>query len=203
MFGSWTGWWEPRTAILWTGMALAELMAVMSDKAPQASKFVPLALLVTLSGVWLRTHLMLAGSETPVLPLLVWRSIITSLTLPAFCWTCYFGPAWWKNLLAASHLRRLGAASYSCYLTHGFVVKLFKFGVLPLFGSAAGTAAVFWGSQMAGVALTALAAVAVYQLVEEPLVRLALRRHLKGGREASVANLVRAVSATRLGLLRP
>jgi peptidoglycan/LPS O-acetylase OafA/YrhL len=84
-------------------------------------------------------------------------------------WVAYFGPEWWKRALSSRHLCQLGAISYSFYLTHGFAVKAFRFGVIPWLGATAAEPVVFWTSQFAALALAVFVARVFYALLEQPL----------------------------------
>lgn len=173
VFGDWTFWWEPRTTMFWFGMALAEVVEAMTgDWREVAVRLVLPAAPIVVVGVWLRTYLMFVRPETPVFTLFVWRALITATTLCAFVWVCYFGPQWWTRLLAARQLRELGVTSYSFYLTHGFAVKAFQYGVIPLMGAAAITPLVFWSSQIVGLVLAVWIARMAYRWVENPLAKL-------------------------------
>jgi exopolysaccharide production protein ExoZ len=165
-------WWEPRTAILWTGMALSEAMeGIGSERLHRAQHLVAPAVLIAVMGVWARTHLLLSQTSAPLLSRRVWTFVITSVTLSAFVWVCSFGAQWWKRLLSGSELRQLGAASYSFYLTHGLVLKLFRFGIIPLLGVNANTATSFWASQLVGLVLSIWTAKLVHQWIESPMSR--------------------------------
>lgn len=165
-------WWQPRTAIFWTGLAMSETIEWVTARHPRwTGRLVIPATLLVIVGVWMRTSLMFSQPHTPFVSLLAWRSAITSVTLSAFLWVCYFGPDWWKRGLASRHLRQMGAASYSFYLTHGFAVKIFRFGIIPLLGNAARTQLVFWTSQFAGLCLSIWIAKVSYDLIENPLAR--------------------------------
>lgn len=171
--GDLTLWWEPRTAIFWTGMVLSEIVEWMSEQHQQSAiRLVLPAVSVAILGVCLRTHLLLTKPPVPVVSLLVWCFVITSVTLSALLWVCYFGPAWWKSLLSGTQLSRMGAASYSFYLTHGLAIKVFKYGVIPALGAAAADARVFWACQVAGLALSVVIARAVHERIENPISRL-------------------------------
>jgi exopolysaccharide production protein ExoZ len=168
--GESTGWWPRRTNIFFIGMALYEAIEGMRrEKMGSATRLTTAAMAVVLLGVCLRTCLMLYLPQTGRVPLLLLRNIITSVTLFAFVWVAYFGPEWWKRLLSGTHLRKLGAASYSFYLTHGFAVKAFRYGIIPWLGAAAGTPLVFSACQLIGLALSIAIARGVYTYVESPL----------------------------------
>jgi len=171
--GDSTGWWQPRTAIFWVGMALSEAVGAMSgERLAWATRLTAPAAVVTILGVWLRTDLMMRRDPL-IAPLAVERFMITAVTLFAFIWVAYFGPQWWKHLLSGQQLRKLGAASYSFYLTHGFAVKAFSFGIIPWLGTAARMQLVFGASQIVGLALSIAIARVVYTMVESPLSKLA------------------------------
>jgi exopolysaccharide production protein ExoZ len=164
--------WEPRTAALWVGMALWELVARMSAPDERLRSAVRLAwpsFGFVLAGVALRTLLMLSHPHTALVSILLWSTAVTSVTLSGLVWTAYFGPNWWKILLSGSLLRRLGAASYSFYLTHGLGVKIFHYGIIPWLRTVAGTPVVFWTSQIVGLGISVATALIVHRLVENPL----------------------------------
>ena len=94
-------------------------------------------------------------------------------------WVAYFGPDWWKRLLSAAPLRQLGATSYAFYLTHGFALKVIRFGTIPLLGALADNPLVFWTNLGLGLALAIWTARLVYDLIENPLAtRFARQRPL-------------------------
>ena len=164
------GWWEPRTAMFWTGMAMCEVTgAITTERREWAARMTLPAAAIIILGVWARTQLMLSQSATPFVSVLVWRAVITSFTLSALLWFCYFGPQWWEKLMSTDALLKLGTASYSFYLTHGFTVKMFRYGIIPLLGVYAGKAPVFWLSQVAGLALSIWTARIAYTTIEKPL----------------------------------
>jgi len=168
------GWWEYRTGLFWVGMIVWEIVDEVSSKhAAWAVRITRPATVIVALGVVGRTVLMLKSPNTGIIPLTLCRTIITAITLSAFLWIAYFGPVWWKGLLSSDHLRRLGAASYSFYLTHGFAIKAFRFGVIPWLGSAAQLTVVFWIGQVVGLIASVAIAVGVHKLVEQPLANLA------------------------------
>ncbi len=193
-WGDFSRWWEPRTTVFWIGMALWEAIDGMSGhRQTWATRLVTPAVGIAIGGVLLRTALMLDKPDTGVVSLMLLRAAITSVVLFWFVWVACFGPEWWKRLLSSSQLRKLGAASYSFYLTHGFAVKAFRFGVVPWLGPAvAGTESVFWMSQASGLVLAIMIARIVYRFVENPLSKLALRA-VRPAAGASVANATRHV----------
>src|SRR5258708_7582096 len=156
-------WWERRTAIFWVGMALWEVIEGMSHhrRSWAIRLSVPAAALVVL-GVLVRTALMLNRPDTGAIPITLWRTLITSVTLAASVWVAYFGPDWWKRLLASPQLSHLGMASYSFYLTHGSAVKIFRFWIIPWLGPAGGSPLVFWTGQVSGLCLSVFIARVVY-----------------------------------------
>jgi peptidoglycan/LPS O-acetylase OafA/YrhL len=167
------GWWEARTAIFWCGMALWEVVDAMSGQRRQwAVRLTAPAAVITLLGIWCRTHVMLSEPQGGYAAVAFWVTLITSVTLSAFLWVANFGPGWWKQLLAAPLLRQLGAASYSFYLTHAFAVKAFRLIVMPRLAGAAMTPWVFWACQIGGLALSIGVALTVFSLVEDPFSRL-------------------------------
>jgi peptidoglycan/LPS O-acetylase OafA/YrhL len=175
--GNVTGWWEPRTAIFWTGMALSEVIGAVTltqARFAAAMRLSVWAAVITMLGAGLRTWMMMGRPDTGMVPFLVLRFIITSVTLCAFVWVAYFGPEWWKRLLSGPQLTRLGAASYSFYLTHGFSLKAFRYGIFPWLGDAVRLEPVFWISQIAGLALAIAIARVVYAFVELPLASMRL-----------------------------
>jgi peptidoglycan/LPS O-acetylase OafA/YrhL len=168
------GWWEYRTAMFWVGMIVWEIVDEVSSKhVPWAVRMTGPATAIVILGAIGRTALMLEKPDTGMIPLMLCRTIITAITLSAFLWIAYFGPVWWKRVLSADQLRRLGAASYSFYLTHGFAIKAFRFGVIPWLGSAAHLTVVFWIGQLVGLIASVAIAVAVHSMVEEPLANVA------------------------------
>jgi exopolysaccharide production protein ExoZ len=185
------GLWERRTAILWTGMALWEAVDAMSGELRAwAVRLTTPAAIIAILGVLARTNLMLYKPTTGIVPLLVYRAGITSVTLSAFVWVVYFGPQWWKDLLSGPRLRRMGTASYSFYLTHGFALKVFKFGVIPILGPLAAAPIVFWICQITGLALSIAIARGVHLLIENPLSQLTqekFRSFAVGNREPAVS----------------
>ncbi len=165
-----TSWFEPRTGMFWIGMALSEVIgAISGERLKWAIRLAKPAAVVTLVGIALRTWLMLTAPGTGPVPLMTWRFVITAITLSSFVWVAYFGPEWWKRLLSGPRLAMLGAASYSFYLTHGFAIKAFRFGVFPLAGDFLMTVPFFWASQIGGLALAIFIARVVYLRVEQPL----------------------------------
>jgi exopolysaccharide production protein ExoZ len=164
------GWWEPRTAIFWVGMALLESVEAMESRRPAWEKrIVPIASTLIVAGVFMRTALMLRHPNTGPLSIMFWRFVVTSVTLSSLVWVARFGPVWWKRMLASRQLCRLGAASYSFYLTHGLTIKAFRFGFIPWLGPAASNPLVFWCGQVLGLGLSILIARAAYRYVEGPL----------------------------------
>lgn len=165
-----TGRYEPRTATFWVGMALWEVVDAMSgERLKWAIRMTAPAVVITIAGVALRTWLMVNASTLGLPHLMVWRFLITAVTLSAFVWIAFFGPAWWKSLLSGPRLAMLGAASYSFYLTHGFAIKAVRFGMIPLAGEAVSTQSFFWASQFVGIGLAILIARISYVRVEQPL----------------------------------
>jgi peptidoglycan/LPS O-acetylase OafA/YrhL len=175
-----TGRWPPRTCVFWVGMAFAEVAAANPlAHGNWTSRAAAPAALIALFGVAIRTELMLLKPDTGIIPLMVLRSFITSVSLFAFMWVAYFGPEWWKRLLAGHELRTLGATSYSFYLTHGFSLKVFRFGIIPLLGPRAHTPLVFGTSLLLGLALAIWFAKLVFDCIENPLAnRVRVRRPL-------------------------
>ncbi len=170
------GYWEPRTAIFWTGMAMLEAVEGYSSTRPlQAARLVPWALLLFLAGVAGRTLLMLERPDTGPIPQPILCFAITSLSLAALLWVSRFGPEWWKQLLSTRWLLQLGAASYSFYLTHGLTLKLFRFFIIPKLGLAAYLPQVFWVSQLLGLVVSIVVARIAFVLVEQPVSELAFR----------------------------
>ncbi len=168
--GHYTGWWQPRTNILWIGMALSEAVDAMSGARNNlATRIVALAASVALAGILLRTWLMMTRPDTGPIPIDLLRNLFTVTGLFAFAWVTHFGPDWWKRLLSANLLRQMGAASYSFYLTHGITVKIFRFGVVPLLGKAAGLPVVFWVCQILGLVMSVIVARIVFEYVENPI----------------------------------
>ncbi len=167
--------WEPRTAAFWVGMALSEMVGRMSapgERLQSAMRLAGPSFGFLLAGVVLRTLLMLSHPQTVLVSIFAWRTAITSVTLSSLVWTAYFGPHWWKMLLSGSLLRKLGAASYTFYLTHGIGVKIFRYGIIPRLGTLAGTPAVFWISQIVGLGISVTTALILFRLVESPLSRV-------------------------------
>lgn len=175
-FGHTSGLWQTRTVAFWVGMVLLEVVEAFSGAWIElASKLVLPAAVIAILGFWLRTDLMLRKPDTGPIPLIVWHTAITSVTLFAFVWVARFGPDWWKRLLSAKQLCKLGAASYSFYLTHGFAVKAFRFGIVPWLGKAAYLPVVFWVTQILGLALAIYISRVAYVLIEDPLSKLGQR----------------------------
>ncbi|MCU1330457.1 MAG: acyltransferase-like protein [Bryobacterales bacterium] len=174
--GDWLHCWEPRTAAPWVGMALWEGLDGMSTRVRTvAIRLNVLAVVLAVVGGLARTMLMLHRPDTGFLSLLMARFLLTTVTLFSFVWFAYLGPQWWRSVLSLSVLRSLGAASYSYYLTHGFVVKFFRFILIPWMGPAAHEPAVFWTSQFVGIAMSVALARLVFLTVEEPIARFHLR----------------------------
>ena len=168
------GWWEYRTGLFWVGMIVWEIFdGVGSKHGAWARRMTGPATAIVIIGAVGRTVLMIERPDTGIIPLMLWRTIITAITLSAFLWIAYFGPVWWKRVLSTGQLRRLGAASYSFYLTHGFAIKAFRFGIIPWLGSAAQINVVFWIGQLGGLIAGIAIAVAVHSWVEEPLANVA------------------------------
>lgn len=166
-------WWEPRTAILWTGMALSEFVDWASIKHHDwAARMVIPAVGLFVFGGLLRTELMLTLPSTPLVSLEIWRFGITSVTLSALTWVCYFGPDAWTRVFTAWPLLLMGEANYSYYLTHGIAIKLFRFGIIPAMGVYASNGLFFWISQLGGIALSVAIATLVHRHVDLPLARL-------------------------------
>ncbi len=173
VFGNATGHWPSRTAMFWVGMALSEIVGgVWGGRVKVAALLTAPALVIMLASFRFRTVLFLSGTNPTAISLPLLETALSGAGLFCFVWLAYYGPEWWRRLLSASPFRQLGACSYSFYLTHGFVVKAFRFGIVPRLGSAAGHAPVFWMSQVAGLALSVVVAQVVYRYVEAPLSRL-------------------------------
>jgi peptidoglycan/LPS O-acetylase OafA/YrhL len=163
-------WWEGRTAAFWVGMALWEVVeAMMHRRKNWAIRLSGPAAALVVIGVLARTILMLRRPDTGVIRLMLWETMITSITLSALVWVAYFGPEWWKRALSSRFLCQLGAISYSFYLVHGVAVKAFRYGVIPWLGANAAKPVVFWMSQFTGLALAIFVARAFHVLVEQPL----------------------------------
>lgn len=183
LFCDLSGYWQPRTAMFWSGMAMWEVVDGLNQTEKRrawAVRAVPLAGFVTVAGVLGRTVLMLAAPHTAFVTLAFYRVLITGLSLSTFVWVAYFGPEWFTRPLASVGLRKLGAASYSFYLTHGIAVKAFRFAIIPWLGQRAGALPIFWSSQLAGLVLAIVIARLTFVYVEDPLARLA--NHWKGGK---------------------
>jgi peptidoglycan/LPS O-acetylase OafA/YrhL len=173
LVGDSLGCWEARTAIFWVGMALSEAVGgLQRGRRTWATNLVAWAAAIAILGVWLRTDLMLS-KPTGIVSVPLLRLVLTTVTLSAFLWVAFFGPQWWKRLLSGRRLGQLGAASYSFYLTHGFAIKAFHYGIIPWLGSAASEPLVFWASQFVGLALSIGIARLTYVLIERPISELA------------------------------
>jgi peptidoglycan/LPS O-acetylase OafA/YrhL len=168
--------WPPRTALFWVGMVLSEsISAVRRWRTEFARKLIgPAVALAGISFV-LRTELVLNRPDTGRIPPMLIRVLLSAVLLFCFVWIGYFGPDWWKDLLSHSRLRLLGKISYSFYLTHGFAVKAFRYGIVPQLGSLARTPAVFWACQVTGLTLAIVVAGIAFRFIENPLAKLTAR----------------------------
>lgn len=169
-----TAWWPVRTAILWVGMALTEIVqGIMGRRVLWAMRLTIPAVVLSVIGVLIRTYINLGGALPGLYALL--PVAVTSVTLFAFVWLAYYGPAWWQRLLSRPGLCALGTISYSYYLSHGLAIKAFRFGLAPLLGSFAASPAVFWSSQILILWLSILIARLVHTYIDKPLSDLASR----------------------------
>ncbi|MES1260979.1 MAG: acyltransferase [Acidobacteriota bacterium] len=159
-----------RTCIFWVGMILSEIIqGITGSRLVWATRLTIPAVVLSILGLCLRTHLMIVKPPTGIVPFMIVRTAITSATLFGVVWVAYYGPDWWKRILSRKQLCELGAVSYSYYLTHGFAIKIFRFVLFPHLGSYANTAVVFWSSQIVILVLSVLIARLVFVLVESPL----------------------------------
>jgi exopolysaccharide production protein ExoZ len=169
-----TDLWPARTAIFWVGLALTEVVqGIMGRRVLCAMRLTVPAVALSIIGVLLRTWISLGTQLHGLYTLL--PLAVTSVTLFAFVWLAYYGPAWWQRLLSQPGLCTLGAVSYSYYLSHGLAIKTFRFGIVPLLGSFAASPAVFWSSQIAVLLLSILIARLVYAFIDKPLSAIAAR----------------------------
>lgn len=167
--------WEPRTAVFWTGMALLEAVEWASTRGTKfGAALLFLASVLFPACIVLRTELMIRHASVANISLPLWTFAVTSVALSSLVWTARFGPGWWKQQLSSNWLRSLGAASYSFYLTHGFTLKAFRFGIIPWLGAAASHPVIFWVSQVLGLTMSVFVARVIFVAVESPISSLAM-----------------------------
>jgi len=164
------GWWAPRTAMFWFGMAFSEFPRGLPSEHTGAVKVTTAFLAgASFAAFWFVTKIAAGSHNVTAISNDLSITLLSAIALCAFVWVACFGPEWWKRVLSSRILRWLGAASYSYYLTHGFTVKAFQHGVLPALGAMGSSTFVFWSSQAVGLMTSIVVALLIHHLFEQPV----------------------------------